>query len=468
MPGVVTIGPAVEGAPSLMSVAFALGDVGFGVSEHIVTGDATAYTEPEPRTDDGCWTAVPAASVPFTTRCVIHRPLDPARANGTVVVEWLNVTGGLDVPAVWMAAHRHLLRDGFTWVGVTAQQVGIHGGGIMPGLGLLDLNPARYETLGHPGDAHAFDLFAGVGRALRTFLPETFGVAVERLVATGASQSAVYLTTYVNAVDHGDQVFDGFLLQGRAGRGAPIGGWDPNAINPTSTDTGSRWERLVGRDRIREDVRVPVLVVQSETDVFGPLGFLPARQPDGDRFRLWEVAGASHCDTYFLSASPLDAGTLPVADLAELLARSEPDGFPIEAPINSGPQMHYVIERAFDALERWIRDGEAPPRAPRLDANGAGPAVDELGVGRGGIRSPFVDVPVAALSGLGQTAALADLFGTTRALTADQLATRYPGGRDEFVGQFSDATKAAVAAGFVLAVDAAEIDALGRCSWPGA
>jgi hypothetical protein len=465
MPGVLAIEPGLSGPPSLMSVAFDLHDVGYGVSEHIVAGTARAYTEPAPRTDDGRWTTVPGDEAPFTTRCVIHRPLDAADANGTVVVEWLNVTGGLDVPAVWMATHRHLLRARFTWVGVTAQHVGVHGGGIMPGLGLRDLDPERYERLDHPGDAHAFDVFARIARALRTFLPETFGLPVDRLVATGASQSAVYLTTYVNAVDPGDAVFDGFLLQGRAGRGAPIAGWDPSAINPTNTDAGSRWERLVGRDRIRDDVRVPVIVVQSETDVFGALGFLPARQPDGERFRLWEVAGASHCDTYFLSASPLDAGTLPVAELAALIANAEPEGFPIEAPINSGPQMHYVLERAFDALERWLRDGEEPARAARLEVDGEGPAVDELGIARGGIRTPFVDTPVAVLSGLGQTAALADLFGTTRALSAEQLRARYPGGRDAFVAEFADATRAAVDSGFVLATDAAEIEALGACSW---
>jgi hypothetical protein len=322
--------------------------------------------------------------------------------------------------------------------------------------------------LRHPGDAHAFDLFGGIARTLRAALPEQWGLPVERLIATGASQSAFYLTTYINAIDPVDEVFDGFLLQGRAGAGAPIEGWDPDVINPANaTDMTARRARIAGRDRIRADGRDPVLVVQSETDVLGALGYLPARQPDGERFRLWEVAGAAHCDTYFLGASPQDSGALPVADLAALIENAEPPGIPVEVPINSGPQMHYVLQRAFDALDRWIRAGAAPPSAPRLDVAGGTSATDRLGIGTGGVRTPWVDVPTRVLSGLGQPGNLTDLFGTTRPLDPAALRERYPGGRADHEREFAAATRAAVDAGFLLEADAPEIEALGACSWPG-
>lgn len=38
------------------------------------------------------------ADAPFTTRVVVRRPLDPARFNGTVWIEWLNVTSGSGLP----------------------------------------------------------------------------------------------------------------------------------------------------------------------------------------------------------------------------------------------------------------------------------------------------------------------------------------------------------------------------------
>jgi hypothetical protein len=48
--------------------------------------------------------------------------------------------------------------------------------------------------------------------------------------------------------------------------------------------------------RLRDDLDVPVLVLQTETDVLGHLDYLPARQPDSDLFRTWEVAGTAHAD----------------------------------------------------------------------------------------------------------------------------------------------------------------------------
>lgn len=461
------IGPPLDGAPSLYSVAFDLASVGYSTSEHLVTGNATAYADSGPRGADGRWEVTPSTTAPFTTRIVVYRPTDPARGNGTVVVEWLNVTGGLDIPAVWMPTHRHLVRDGHTWVGVTAQEVGVDGGGVMPGLGLRQTAPERYESLTHPGDAYSFDIFTQAGRAMRAELAERYGLRVDRALATGASQSAAHLTTYVNAVDPHEGVFDGFLLQGRAGAGAPIEGWGPMSFGPSPEEWRARRARLAGSDQIRDDARVPVVVVQSETDVLGTLAYLPARQPDSERFRLWEVAGAAHCDTYFLCASARDSGSLPVAELATLIGSAEQSGMPTELPINSGPQMHYVLQRAFDALDQWVRVGTVPLTAARLEVDGDGALVlDDLGIARGGVRTPWVDAPTAVLSGLGQPGDMTELFGTTRAFDEATLAASYPGGRDEYVGRFHAATREAVDAGFLLAADALEIEALGERSWP--
>ncbi len=51
--------------------------------------------------------------------------------NGTVVVEWLNVSGGGDGSPDWFFLHRHLMREGVAWVGVSAQKAGIDGGGVL-------------------------------------------------------------------------------------------------------------------------------------------------------------------------------------------------------------------------------------------------------------------------------------------------------------------------------------------------
>jgi hypothetical protein len=258
----------------------------------------------------------------------------------------------------------------------------------------------------------------------------------------------MYLTTYINAVDPIAAEFDGFLLQGRAGAGVPIEGWDPATINATE----ARRARLAGRDQIRTDGRVPVMVVQSEFDVLGTLAYLPARQPDHDRFRLWEVAGASHCDTYFMCAAPHDSGSLPVAELAELIGRRG-SGMPTELPINSGPQMHYVLQRPSTRSTR-TRTGTAPPSAPRLDVGDDGVlAVDDLGIGRGGVRTPWVDAPAVLLSGLGQPGYMMELFGTSATARHGRARGRYPR-REQYVEEFGRAA-AAIEAGFLLPADAA-------------
>jgi hypothetical protein len=74
------------------------------------------------------WNATPAASAPYKTRVVVIRPSDPATFSGTVLVEWLNVTSGQDMPSDWMVAHREIVRRGYAYVAVSAQAVGIEGG----------------------------------------------------------------------------------------------------------------------------------------------------------------------------------------------------------------------------------------------------------------------------------------------------------------------------------------------------
>jgi hypothetical protein len=458
-----TLGTALDGTPELMTVNFDLAIVGYSTHEHFVSGTATSFAAAGPREADGRWEVAPDATANFTTRVVVYRPADAARANGTVIVEWLNVTGGLDIPAVWMPTHRHLVREGFTWVGVSAQVVGIEGGGMMPGMGLRQSAPDRYAGLDHPGDAFSYDMFTQVARAIADALPRLYGVRVDRLIAAGASQSAFHLTTYVNAIDHHAQTFDGFLLQGRAGRAAPLEGWTLTGDEAMKPET--RRARIEGEERVRDDARVPVMIVQSETDVFGALAYFPSRQADSERFRLWEVAGASHCDTYFLCAAAFDSGSLPVGELAALIDTAADSGMPLEVPMNSGPQMHYVLQRAFDSLDTWLREGTPPATADRLADDGGRLARDDLGIGRGGVRTPWVDAPTTVLSGLGQPGDMSELFGTTRDLEPGGREARYPGGRDEYVSDFRAATRAAVDAGLLLAVDAPEVEALGALGW---
>lgn len=439
---------------------------GYLCEEWFLAGNASGYSLRGERSEDGRWQARPAARAPFKTRIVVLRPEDPARFDGTALVEWMNVSGGIDAAPDCLFLRRHLMRAGSVWVGVSAQKAGIDGGGIVPGMPLKQANAGRYASLVHPGDAFAFDIYSEVARVLRAPGSGPLGPLEPRhLIAIGESQSAGFLVAYVNAVDPLERRFDAFLIHGRPGTAASLDGSYLRAA-PADADLSRLSAQMTQGHRIREDARVPVLTFQSETDVV-TLGGGRARQPDSERFRLWELAGAAHFDTYGLLAAHVDREGIAVEELAGQLApRTEVMGVSAGCPVNSGPQQHYVLNAALEHLVRWLRDGKPAPQAPRLessDASGTQLLRDDLGIVRGGIRTPWVDAPTAVLSGdpPGGDGFLF-LFGRTLPLAAQELASLYPGGPEEHVKRFEAATSAALGQGFLLDADAEEIRALAR------
>ncbi len=283
----------------------------------------------------------------------------------------------------------------------------------------------------------------------------------------GESQSAGYLVTYVNAIDPIEQAYDGFLIHGRPVTAAAIDG----AYFRASRD--EEVSRIVGQMKgvhlLRAEPRVPVMVLQSETDVVSlESGF--ARQPDGKNLRLWEIAGAAHFDTYGLIASMADHSRISIEELAALLVPTDkPMGMATDVPVNSGPQQHYIANAAFAHLERQVKDGTPMPTAPRMETGESETELlrDDLGIVKGGIRTPWVDAPCAVLSGLGQTGeGFLFLFGTTVMFDEATLARLYPGGVEEHRARFLESTDRALARGYLLEADAREIRELGQLGRP--
>ena len=195
---------SLPGRPNLLLGAYDLATLGYGAEEFFVSGTARSYA-----TDD---------HADYTTRIVVCRPTDDAAFNGTVVVEWLNVSGGIDAPAVWFMAHREIARAGCAYVAVSAQHVGVEGGDNLMGvdMSLKAQAPERYSSLVHPGDQFSYDIYSQVGRLVRDGAGGVLaGLKPESLLAVGESQSAMFLTTYVNQVDPDAAVFDGFLVHSR-------------------------------------------------------------------------------------------------------------------------------------------------------------------------------------------------------------------------------------------------------------
>jgi hypothetical protein len=414
---------------------------GWVEEEFAVEGTATSYRSDAALPADGLFALKPDATADYRTRIVVRRPSTAAKFNGTVVVEWLNVSGGLDASPDFSYARNELVRGGYAWVGVSAQSIGIEGGPVAvpikvaidagAGRGLRALDPARYGNLHHPGDAFSYDMYTQVARTLRSpkGLDALGGLRPKRVLAVGESQSAFALTTYVDGVQPLTREFDGFLIHSRGGAAAPLG----------SPGTGIDIAGTIGGvpTKLRTDLAAPILVVETETDLLGVLNYQPASQPDSARFRLWEMAGTAHADTYII-------GTIA-------------DQIGCAAPANAGPG-HFMVSAALHDLDGWVRNGIAPPRAPRLNLDTTPAFVrDQYGNAEGGIRTPLVDVPVDALSGSSAGGSIACiLFGSTKPLAAEQLATLYRS-RQDYIDKFRTAADAAIKAGFVLAPDRAEL-----------
>ena len=319
------------------------------------------------------------------------------------------------------------------------------------------MNPERYGSLSHPGDSFSYEMYSQIAQAVRSpvGVEPLGGLLAERVIGIGESQSAGRLLTYVNAFAPRYQVFDGYLIHSRITGSSPLS-QSPQVEVPAP--------EIV---RVRDDLDEPVLMFQTETDLL-ILGSLPSNQPDSSMFRLWEVAGTAHGDVYSLVTSNTDQGDDPsVADVVEI---SEPiPGFiSCEVPINSGPQ-HWVAKAGLHGLVEWIITGEPLPEAERLAVTEDGQAfrLDDVGNVLGGIRTNYVDAPVAVLSGLGQAGgSFCGIFGTTQLFDEAMLAALYPTG-DTYLDAVNSTTQSAVAAGFILPVDAALIIAAAEASGIG-
>ncbi|HVX17158.1 MAG TPA: alpha/beta hydrolase domain-containing protein [Acidimicrobiales bacterium] len=419
------------------ALTYDLAGHGYVQREYAAAGTAASYKAAGELAEDGEWTFQPDASAPYRTRVLVRAPKDAKRFSGNVVVEWLNVSGGVDADPEWSSLHEEIMRNGDIWVGVSAQRIGVMGGPVLVGVnvpgaeaagkGLVKIDPARYGTLSHPGDGFAFDIFTQVARALRAG-SGLDGAEPEHLIAAGESQSAYAMVTYYDGVQPLTRAFDGFFVHSRGAGYLPIVGADQAA------DIAS----AIGRKpaRFRDDLDAPVLDLQSESDITGILNSYAARQPDSAKFRLWEVAGTAHADQHLLgaTASYVKCGV----------------------PINNGP-FHLVAKAALRALTTWITDGKTPPdTARRLEVAGNPPAVqrDSLGIALGGIRTPPVDVPVAALSGQPgpNPSTICLLLGSTNPIPAAELAKRYPS-RDAYLQDYRTDADKVIAAGYVLPQD---------------
>ena len=389
--------PAVRAAPDIGAIHAGRGAqleaAGYVEREFFLDGTARGYLKQGEWGSDGVWEAAVGDTAPYVIRMLARYPADPERFNGIVFVEWFNVSGQTEADPNFSVLHAELLRGGYAYVGVGAQAAGIYGAA-----GLKNVNPERYDAVHHPGDSYSYDIYTQAGRAIRTPrdlapLGELTG-AIRHVIADGESQSASRMVTYVNAVHPLVRVYDGFFIHSRSGGSSPLA---QDADNQPTMPTPAP-------ARIRGDLAVPVFTIEAEGDV---PRFMPARQPDTDLIRTWELAGTAHADRYLLTGGGVGEVQFTCAD------ESAPE---LSVPINDGP-MTYPMRAALRHLKQWVAGGPPPPNGPPLAFDGEALRRDPTtGVVVGGVRTPHVDAPVRTLNGVREPAGgpgFCRLFGRT-------------------------------------------------------
>jgi hypothetical protein len=423
-----------------------LAALGYRQEEFFLEGDATRYV-PGAGSElvaNGRWAVEPAGTAPFRTRMVVLRPEDPVAFNGTVLVLWNNVSagyenfGGGDSPEVF--------EGGYAVAAVSAQRVGVHGTGDNP-QGLVAWDPERYGSLSIAGDDYSYDIFtqaAGCvapGRSLEGVDPMG-GLDVRRLVAMGASQSAARLATYLNAVQPTEGLFDAFFLLLHFGGGTPLEVGDVVMTVQAAATDGSSPRIPEGLHLLRDDLGVPVMVVNTECEATSCIG---VRQPDTDGYRYWEIAGASHVSLQGIRSSAprmeRDFGfSIPIGE--NMLAVNQ---------VSPAP----VVDAALHHLQAWMTDGVAPPVQPPIEFAGSPPEIvrDEHGIARGGIRLPQVDVPVAHDSAIQQAPdVFARLVGFHEAFPVEKVRECY-GTRERYLDLYAQAALSAQKSSVILGRD---------------
>jgi hypothetical protein len=262
------------------------------------------------------------------------------------------------------------------------------------------------------------------------------GLKPKILLATGQSQSAGRLATYVNNIQPLAKVYDGFMLDAA---GTPL----------------------------RTDLNVPVLRLMAEHDVV--TSGAATRQPDTDKFRQWEVAGTSHMSRHVRESREAvelrDNGISLEAKMAPLCANPQ---------VGTRTPMGHVVAAAFAGLSTWAEGGKPPAIAPRLDITEVNKAPKQSvvaknadGLAKGGIQLAAVAVPTQVNLGVNAPSAASQeagihgeaigagacvRWGPSTDMSVAQLKAKYPTHAD-YVAKVEKVVNDNVAKGFVLKVD---------------
>ncbi len=337
-----------------------LGKYNYIEEEYFLRGIAKRCQPEGELTEDGKWTIEMSDSEPYQTRILVRRPADSSNFNGTVIVEWADMSNGYELT---YTEAQGIYENGFAYVAVTADQAGA--------TSLSKWDTERYGALDVPYAGMSYDIFTQAAQAVG---PQRQmgandpmgGLDVKRLIAVGISDAGSAVLSYANGFQPVTHTFDALMIAVCGGRARDFSD-DVNTIATT----------------VRSDLTVPVFVLNSQSEV---LDYVQYRQPDTALFCSWEIAGASHTpdrQSRFLRQKTDRDGT------TDAMERRYEEYLPNEV------NWLYTLDAAYLRVNDWITDGIAPQSFEPLTIENNAYVLDAYGNALGGVRLPEIVVPTA-------------------------------------------------------------------------
>lgn len=417
------------GTTMISSAPFDVGEYGYEELEYFVSGEAHQYLDDGEVFGHRRETTYPAVQGPiagdYTTRVVVRKP-PVDRFNGTLVVEWTNVTAGQDGEFLFAEAYETLLRDGYAVAVVSVQSIGVEN--------LKTTRPERYGDLEVdpdcgdvvcPVDTMSWDILAQSAKALKESPDSPFAdLDIEKVLATGQSQSSSLLATYYSKIQRIHQFFDGFVI------------YDGSGI-------------------VSNDVETPLIAIKNEHSVTPPT-FRPVT---GDYTRVWQAAGASHSSKFvadYMNIVFRRDGTQPEG--RSFTEWSLARGFGQCANSNTGTKVRVgqIIGGALASVDTWSRGGQPAAPSTYFDITQSGSYLyGDRGLIEGGLKIADSAVPIYKFgvnTGRNGMCAVAGWHGDYSLQELEQMYVSHAA----YVAEVTAVTEAALASGYIVAGDAAQ------------
>lgn len=372
-------------------------DYGYLEEEYFLSGTANVYDE-----DEEDHLHLYKENLPYKNRILVRRPADPSKFTGRVYVDIMNATQGYDIEDLWHRNYLWCMEHGHAYVGITSKPINVLALKNFDYDRYKDMNWSNGEVTPMPIPSHTatvpgteeglfWDMLSQLANLLRQDSPMNGigGYKAEYIYLTGQSQSGAYLNTYVSYFDeylydeNGKGLFDGYLNI--------VGALVQRSVRQNG-NVGPL--RLVKRHM--HPSRTPYICFSSEGDLYLFKMFVGDNLLDikventnteTDKCRYYEIAGSPHTD--------IICPVLTATEEIEKMGGKIPNLNPILLEHINDMRIEYYICGMLEKLHIWASEKTAPEIIEPLTRTGSDLERDEFGAAYGGIRTPYVDVPIA-------------------------------------------------------------------------